>query len=194
VKTRSLVMIVGLCLLTMMTATTRAESLYSEDTYRPLAADKKAFRRGDVVTVLIMEISKAESNADAKARQALELKASLQKTNDEDEGALELGVGRNSSSATQREGELRARISVAVKEIDRNGRLFMRGNQMITVNGEEQTISVSGWARPEDISVQNTILSTRLSDAELKYTGEGEVGDPNERGYIYWLLTKIGLI
>ncbi len=191
---RQIFNVLAACLLISVTTIAVGESLYSEENYRPLAADKKAFRNGDVVTVLIMEISKAESNADAKARQALEASASLEKTNDDDNGALALGLGRNSSSTTQREGELRARISVAVKHIDRNGRLFMQGEQLITVNGEEQKISVSGWARPEDISVQNTILSTRLSDAELKYVGEGEVGDPNERGYIYWFLTKIGII
>lgn len=174
--------------------TASAESLFDENNFRPLTSDRKAFRIGDSVTVLITEVSKAESSADASTNQALEANGGFTKNDRTETGSFELGLGRNSAGSTQREGELRARISVDVIDTDENGRLYVTGKQRITVNGEAQLIKLSGWIREEDIAADNTILSSRVSEARIEYNGKGIVGDANERGFIHWFLTKIGII
>ncbi|WP_020407786.1 flagellar basal body L-ring protein FlgH [Hahella ganghwensis] len=171
-----------------------AESLFDEAAFKPLTSDRKAYQVGDNVTVLIVESAKAGASSDAQVNQSLEASGSFSKSNRSDDGSLELGIGRNSGGSTQREGELKARITVAILETDNNGRLHIWGDQKITINGEEQSIKLSGWIRDEDISSQNTVLSTRISDAKIEYDGVGLIGDTDERGFIYWVLTKVGLI
>ncbi|OZG74850.1 flagellar basal body L-ring protein [Hahella sp. CCB-MM4] len=171
-----------------------AESLFDESAFRPLTSDRKAFQVGDNVTVLIVESAKAGASTDAQVNQSLEASGSFSKSNRSDSGSLELGIGRNSGGSTQREGELKARITVAILETDNNGRFHIWGDQKITINGEEQSIKLSGWIRDEDISSQNTVLSTRISDAKIEYDGVGLIGDTDDRGIIYWVLTKVGLI
>ncbi|WLQ15699.1 flagellar basal body L-ring protein FlgH [Hahella aquimaris] len=171
-----------------------AESLFDEASFRPLTSDKKAYRVGDNLTVLIVEVSKAGASSDSKVNQSLEASGSFGQTNRTEVGSLELGLGRNSGASTQREGELRARVSVDVIDKDDVGRLLISGEQKITVNGEKQTIKLTGWVREEDITAQNTILSTRISDAQIEYNGKGILGDSDDRGFIHWFLTKVGLI
>ena len=55
----------------------QAESLYSESSYRPLTADNKAFRVGDVLTVQVFENSSATTTADTGTRRKNSLDASL---------------------------------------------------------------------------------------------------------------------
>ena len=43
-----------------------ADSLYREDKFQPLAADRKAFRVGDSITVLVLENAIATASADGR--------------------------------------------------------------------------------------------------------------------------------
>ncbi len=181
-------------LIVISIGTANGESLFDEDSFHSLTSDRRAFHVGDNITVLIIESAKAGASSDARVNQALEASGSLSKTDRSESGSLELGFGRNSTGSTQREGELQASISVDILNIDENGRFNISGEQNITINGEVQSIKLSGWIREQDISSRNTVLSTRISEATIEYDGVGLVGDTDDRGYIYWFLTKVGLI
>jgi flagellar L-ring protein precursor FlgH len=45
-------------------------------------------------------------------------------------------------------------------------------------------IHVSGIIRPEDISVDNTVLSYSIADANITYTGEGVNQDAQKPGFL----------
>jgi len=47
----------------VLPTTTAAESLYNEASYRSLTSDQRAYREGDVLTVLIVENSSASTRA-----------------------------------------------------------------------------------------------------------------------------------
>ena len=66
---------------------------------------------------------------------------------------------------------MKAAITASITEESKNGLLKVEGKQQIIVDGQKQIISVSGWIRSSDISSENTVLSTRLSDANIEYTG-----------------------
>ena len=66
-------------------------------------------------------------------------------------------------------------MSVNVVNIAPNGDLYVKGDQLLTVNDEQQKIHVKGRVRPQDISPGNVVLSTRLAEAEIIYMGEGEL-------------------
>lgn len=180
--------------LAILSIQVQADSFYSEESYVSLVSDKRAARLGDSVTVLVLETSSAEANTDSSTDRNLGVFAGMDLTNRSEAGDLELGMSRDSSGGTSRNGQLRAQLSATITKIDPNGRFFVEGTQTILVNGETQEITLKGWLRSEDIASNNATLSTRLADAEITYSGVGDQGDTNEPGWIHWFFAKIGLI
>lgn len=156
----------------------QAQSLYDAATFRPLTADQKAFRVGDVVTVQVIENASAAANADTGSRrnnslggQVIHAKSPAVRIGLETNGEFD-GGGR-----TSRTGRLLAQLSVTVREVLPNGDLRLEGEQLLTINDEQQRINLEGRARPQDISDGNVVLSTRLSGARITYIGEGDLAD-----------------
>ncbi|MCG8673553.1 MAG: flagellar basal body L-ring protein FlgH, partial [Pseudomonadales bacterium] len=119
---------------------------------------------------------------------------SVGKTSKTEVGSLDLGMQRGSGGFTRREGELRAQVSATLVEQDERGYFLVKGNQNITINGEEQIIALEGWLRPHDVDQNNVVLSTRLADAKIEYQGFGDKSDTEKPGFVSWLLNKVGLI
>jgi len=47
--------------------------------------------------------------------------------------------------------------------------------------------------RPRDIGENNTVLSSRIGDADIKFDGKGFVERQSRPGWIAWLLSFVGL-
>ncbi|WZB76146.1 flagellar basal body L-ring protein FlgH [Achromobacter insuavis] len=153
-----------------------AESLYDPGLYRSLGTDRKAARIGDVLTIQVVETSSATSSADTstgrKSSIDAEFRLSRRPTT---AGGLEIDSDFEGGGKTQRSGRLLAQMSVSVVDLAPNGDLYVKGDQFLTVNDEQQKIHVKGRVRPQDISPGNVVLSTRLAEAEITYVGEGEL-------------------
>ncbi len=171
-----------------------AVSLFDETVYRPLIADRKAYLPGDLLTVIVMETSDAQSGADLASGK--EIKTALEASYNKQKQDLSLELtGKGSSRAkTGRNGKIKAALTVRVKDVQPGGAYLIEGHQLIRINGEQQRILIKGVVRSEDISAQNTILSTRLANAQITYTGDGSVSNAQRHNYIYHLLSFIGLV
>lgn len=170
----------------------RAESLYSESSFRPLTADNKAFRIGDAVTVQVLENSSASTNADTTTRRKNGVNADFSLTrNPNITAGVTVGGDFDGGGRTQRASKLLAQLTVSVIAIQPNGDLQLAGEQILYVNDEEQRVKLEGRARPQDISDGNIILSTRLADARITYVGEGDLSERQRRGwwrrFVDWL-------
>jgi len=172
-----------------------AENLYSDEQYISHVADKRAFRIGDALTIIIIENAEAKSASDKKVDRSYNVSADVQTGAGVDEsGSLGIGVGRDAGDVTQRAGALRAAMTVAVIGIDDTGKLIVEGSQKIALDGEEQLITVSGKIRPVDVANNNTVPSSRIVDARIVYSGY-DIGDDGEkRNWLYRTLASIGLI
>jgi flagellar L-ring protein precursor FlgH len=171
-----------------------AESLYRAESYRPLTADNKAFRLGDVLTVQILENSSATTNADTSSRRKNGLTADLTRAHIPTVNlGASVGGEFDGGGRTQRAGRLLAQITVTVQEVLPNGELRVAGAQMLTINEEQQRIQLDGRVRPQDISDGNLVLSTRLADARITYVGEGDLSDRSRRAWWRRFLDAVGL-
>ncbi|VVE50407.1 flagellar basal body L-ring protein [Pandoraea communis] len=161
-----------------------AESLYREETFRPITADNKAFRVDDVLTVQVFENASATSNSDTTTRRSNDIAADVNLTRNPSIAAS-LGVKGDfdGGGRTQRAGRLLAQITVAVKEVMPNGDLRVAGEQMLTINDEQQKIQLEGRVRPQDVSDGNVVLSTRISDARINYVGYGDLAERGRRAW-----------
>jgi flagellar L-ring protein precursor FlgH len=170
-----------------------AASLYQENNYQALSSDRKAHQRGDLITVMVYENASATSTANTNA--ARDAGAGLDfngfgrswagnaKTNNQFDG----------SGRTQREGKVVTQITVSVKDIASNGDLIIGGEHFLEVNNERQHIKIEGRIRKQDISDTNTVLSTRIADARISYSGEGDVADRQRSPWWLRLLLWFGL-
>jgi flagellar L-ring protein precursor FlgH len=173
-----------------------AASLYQgESNFRSLTADNRAYRVGDMLTVLVMENSSASANANTSAENRGGLLFGWKATNRSENSSLQLGDTFGGKGQIQRSGKLLAQLTVTVREVDpMTGLLHVSGEQQIFVNDEKQEITLHGKVRPIDVFDNNTVLSTRLADARISYIGDGILSEKQHAGLITRFLSWLGLL
>ncbi len=171
-------------------------SLYS-DAVGGLLEDTRAVRVGDFVVVGIDESADAQGNAttslskdtsaSAGADAMLGLVPALKKAYPQMDTSKLLDYASKSSFAgngqTSRKGTLSGNIAVRVVKEMPNGDLFLEGTKVVLINSEEYHLYLSGLVRPADIGQDNTIGSSRIADAQIEFTGRGDVADQNRKGW-----------
>jgi flagellar L-ring protein precursor FlgH len=172
----------------------RAESLFDEGTYRALGADNKASRVGDVITVQVLESSSASTSTDTSTQRKNSLNATVGVlTNGKQYGGnADVGGTFEGGGTTQRANQLLATLTVTVREVLPNGDLRVSGEQLLTVNDESHKVRLEGRVRPQDISTDNVLLSTRLAEAKIFYAGDGDLSERNRRAWWRKLLDLLG--
>lgn len=83
-----------------------------------------------------------------------------------------------------RSDKFSARITATVLEVKPNGTLVLQAQKRIAKDEEIQTLVIAGNARTEDITRQNTILSSQLANLTLAVENEGELKKSSEKGII----------
>ncbi|HEY1145949.1 MAG TPA: flagellar basal body L-ring protein FlgH, partial [Allosphingosinicella sp.] len=79
---------------------------------------------------------------------------------------------------------LSGEISVTIAEVYPNGTMLVRGEKLVTLNRGDEYIRIAGIVRPEDITPDNRILSTRVADARITYSGTGEIARASRQGWL----------
>lgn len=180
--------------LTWQAGAAHAESLYREQSYRPLTGDNKAFRVGDMLTIQVFENSSASTSADTGTRRKNGISTELShRSGTASQMGLSVGGDFDGGGRTQRTNRVLATLTVTVREILPNGELVVAGEQLLTVNQEPQKVTLEGRVRPIDISDGNIVLSTRLADAKISYVGDGDIAERNRRPWWRNLLDAMGL-
>jgi len=91
----------------------------------------------------------------------------------------------------QRQGTVTAILPVRVVQILPSGDLFVEGTKVVMVGEEEHHIYVSGIVRRVDIADDDSVPSSRIADAEIEYTGRGDISDTQRRGWLSRTLSKL---
>lgn len=185
--------LIALAVTVAFAAPTGAENLYDTSRAQSLVADERANKVGDVLTVLLVETTTAESRADTSEEASYSLEGGVQDASGITSGGVNLGTESNGQGRTARSGRLRGQVSVQVERVLESGNLLVRGEQLLTINGEQQTISIEGVARPADIASDNSIVSTRLVNARIEYNGDGWVARSQKNGWFRRLMVFLGL-
>jgi flagellar L-ring protein FlgH len=84
---------------------------------------------------------------------------------------------------TRRSGTLTGQLAVRVVRELPNGDLFLEGTKVVLINNEEYHLYVSGLTRPADIAADSSIASSRLADAQIEFTGRGDVASQQRKGW-----------
>ena len=171
-----------------------ADSLFNPDGFRAVATDHRAFRPGDSLTVVVTEIASATSTANTATGKKGDVTANVIGRNDVYDLSAGLGNSFDGGGKTERSGKLLARITVTVISVDELGLLNIKGAQAIDVNNERQSISMTGRVRPVDIASDNTVASSRITDAHIEYIGDGVLNEQQRPGVLTRLLSWLRIL
>jgi flagellar L-ring protein precursor FlgH len=154
-----------------------------------LGTDVKAFRLHDVVSVVVSESLAASTDGQVKNSRASNASSSvtslfgaLKASN-----ALQNLVNQNSAAGLTAQGQSTTNSSLAttfgaeVVDVLPNGMLVVQATRQLTFSQQTQLIRLRGLVRPEDVSAQNQVQSTAMTDLELEVTGKGIVNDATYR-------------
>jgi flagellar L-ring protein precursor FlgH len=154
-----------------------------------LGTDAKAARLHDVVSIVVTESLAASTDGQVKNARASNatsgltgLFGKLKAAN-----ALQNLVGMSATSGLTAQGQSSTNSSLAttfgaeVVDVLPNGMLVVQATRQLTFSQQTQLIHLRGLVRPEDVSAQNEVLSTAMTDLELEVTGKGIVNDSTYR-------------
>jgi flagellar L-ring protein precursor FlgH len=193
-------------LIALASISANAQSLWNDDSSRPLFSDHRAAKVGDILTVLVQENSTATKKNST----------STSKNNAQDASVSTFlyGAGSGVSALLSRGGSMPALkysskntfdgggsidnsqnlvTSVAVKVIDvlPNGNLMIEGHRETAFSGEKQSAVLHGIVRTEDIFSNNTIFSYNIADAKVEIISKGTISDSQRRGWFTYLWNKL---
>ena len=163
-----------------------------------LLGDRRAERKGDILTVVIEIDDSAEiSNSTSRSRSGSENLSipNLLGLGGVAERILPRGAdlanavdtsGSSSSSgdgSVSRNESLELRIAATVVDVLANGVLRIRGSQEVRVNFEVRELLVDGYVRPEDITRKNEITYDKIASARISYGGRGQITQVQQPRY-----------
>lgn len=175
-----------LILITITCSAISAVAQFNEAAARSMFSDVKAYRKGDVITILIVEEAQADNSASTGSERSTELSINggAKVGSSSYSGGASIGTGNNFSGkgTTNRSESVRARLSARIIEADNLNAMKVEGKRTVNINGETQTITITGYLRFIDIQADNTVMSYNLSDLVLNYNGEGVISKSQEPG------------
>lgn len=136
--------------------------------------DIKGRNIGDIIVIIISENASAtQSSSDTRSKNAnLKASAGTGLLNFLPAFGADGSSGFKDSDATRRSGSLNAMVSARIEKVDDYGNLYVVGKRNVLINKELQEIEISGYIRPQDIGINNSVESVYLADAEVKYKGK----------------------
>ena len=169
-------------------ANVEARSLWSDNQWG-MFADKKARDVGDILTIIISEsttqtATKSRSNSKSGST-----------TLNAGTGIFHFlaAAGASGSDSFTANGSatdtnsFSGQITVTVVEVLPNDNMIVEGTQSIWQNKDEHRITLRGIVRRADVRANNTVLSSRVADATLKFDGKGPLNAKQRQG----ILTQI---
>lgn len=163
-----------------------------------LFGDRRATRRGDILTVVIEINDSAEikntsgrSRSGAESMTAPAMLGIPQFINREMPAGSSMDNAADTTSSstykgdgsTKRNEKLTLRVAATVIDELPNGVLRIEGRQEVRVNFELRELLVSGYVRPIDVSRQNEITYDKIAGAEISYGGRGQITDVQQPRY-----------
>lgn len=167
-----------------------------------LFADNRARRVGDIVMVNIVENATAKNKADTTSDKDssidLGIDAFLGKSSIPLLGKIENPMVKASGATTfkgkgetTRENKFTATVACRVLKVSPGGLLQIEGVRETQVNNETQYLMLTGLIRARDIGDSNSILSTQVANARIKYFGEGVIADKQKPGWVTRLMDTV---
>ena len=167
------------------------------------------FKKNDIITIIVTEVSKASGGGDLERERDYEsdftinawmrlveksggghtLRPALMENGSQVKPKIDFegGMKDSYSGSIKRQDKMEARIAAIVRDVKPNGNLVVEATREVVLNREKVNITLSGIVRAEDVRVDNTVPSYNIAMAKIDYHTTGPASDGARRGW----LTKI---
>ncbi len=163
--------------------------------YTPLYQGMRAQNVGDLVTVVLVERTQTSKSASSRTQRDGGFDVTPPSV-----GPFSFNPANLNSSASSsfngkgdaaQSSTLRGDITVTIAEVRPNGTALIRGEKVMNLSQGNEWIQLTGIIRLADIGPDNTVLSPRIADAQLSYSGQGAVQRSSRQG---WLLDFFNMV
>ena len=144
--------------------------------------EKKAYRVGDIVTVVLDESLDADTPTKntASRKTKTDVLSPLQIAKWGSPGGIlssdlqeENEISSTGSGVIDQSATFKGTMTAQVVEVYPNGNLLIRGEKIVNFSSGSEVVQVKGIIRPQDIQPDNTVQSKRLASAQITYKGVG---------------------
>jgi flagellar L-ring protein precursor FlgH len=166
-----------------------------------LFPDYKARTIGDIITIEIAEQASASNSSSASTSKSSSYNSGIDNvlglpTDFGINNFLRMGnpldptVQADTSNNFDGNGQIQksdsvtATIAARVVNVLPSGNLVIEGHREIIVDGEKQIITIKGLVRPKDIDANNTVSSSAIADAQIRYSGNGIITNATRKGWL----------
>jgi flagellar L-ring protein precursor FlgH len=184
--------------------TVKGDSLWKDESAKPMFADKRAGSVGDLLTVLVQENNSASKDKNTKTSKTSNLDAAIATflyspaasslmTKSGQMPALKYNYKNEfaGGGAINNSESIVARIGVRVVDVLPNRNLVIEGTRETAFSGEQQTIILRGVVNPDNITTGNSVLSQNIADATIKFVSKGALSDSQRKGWFNKIWDKI---
>ena len=159
------------------------------DGYAALHEGSRARRIGDPLTILLVERTVASKSASSKLDSGGGLSITPPATGPlalfkNTDASMSNTRNFSGSGATDQSNTLSGEVSVTVSAVYPNGTMLVQGQKRVTLNRGDEFVQIKGLIRVADIDANNRVPSTRVADAQIAYTGKGDVARASRQGWL----------
>lgn len=162
--------------------------VYSPDMGMSLTSDSRAFRVGDVVTVMLQETTQASKRAGTSYSKESSNNVAAPSLLGKVFPKASIGLGADNSftgdATSTQQNALTGAITVVVQEVLPTGLLRVAGEKVLTLNQGEEFVRLRGYLRAADIDADNQVSSLRIANARIAYSAQGTLADTQSAGWL----------
>lgn len=165
--------------------------------YAALTSGSRAAMVGDIITIQLVESTQASKSTAANTGRDGNIGLTppttgiFSKLFDPSDVAASGTQAFKGTGAASQSNSLNGEITVTVAQVYPNGTMLVRGQKALTLNRGDEFIQIAGIVRQADISPDNKVLSTRVADARITYTGKGEIARASRQGWLQRFFSMI---
>jgi flagellar L-ring protein FlgH len=153
--------------------------------YTDLAGDYKAHNANDLIVIQVVEQTTAAADGAVKSQRTFSASSGisgLMGTPGPTSGLLNIfspssNRTLNGQAQTSSNSSLTTGLSGRVVEVLPNGFLVLEAVREVEMNNQHQTFIVRGVVRPGDVSANNVVASTAISNLQVELKGRGVISD-----------------
>jgi flagellar L-ring protein precursor FlgH len=169
--------------------------------------ENRIIQKQDIITIIIDENSsttssqKLETEKESRSTASIDamvdwlklLELRVRQGDISDVELIDLATSREFAGEGdyERKDRFTARISAIVREVKPNGTMLVEARKTIARDNEISELVLSGLIREEDVTLQNTILSSQMADLRIILENQGDLKEAAEKGLITRVLDSV---